>query len=156
MKITRERDKSNIPSSSLSLSSVLDGGVQGRKAPTLAEWTEFCRGAHPEWNPKDVDSAWQHFQSQGWKRGKTPIADWRAAAEKCYAGWKELGSQGKITPPPAWDGPDGPPGWQEHFKKSFPPGQFSCPRYEDGSWRDVPREVRSDIWRHMTKGAPRA
>ena len=156
MKVTRERERSNAPSSSLSPSSVLDGGVQGRKAPTVAEWTEFCRGAHSEWNPKDVDSAWQHFQSQGWKRGKTPIADWRAAAEKCYAGWKELGSQGKITPPPAWDGPDGPPGWQAHFKKNFPPDQFSCPRYDEGSWRDVPREVRADIWRDMTKGAPRA
>ena len=160
LKIKKKEGEGNdaivTPSSSLSHSSVLDGGVQGRKAPTLAEWTEFCRGAHPEWNPKDIDSAWQHFQSQGWKRGRTRIADWRAAAEKCHAGWKELGSQGKITPPPPWDGADGPPGWQEFFKKQFPPDQFpACPRHEEKPWRDVPRDIRADLWRDMTKGVPR-
>lgn len=147
MKITRERERSNASSSSLSSSYVSSEGGATRGNPTLADWTAFCRGAHPEWQPSDIESAWQHFQSQGWKRGKTPITDWHAAAEKCHSQWKATGSPGKVDLPPPWDGADGPPGWQEDFRKRFP----EATRYDLMAWKDVPRGIRQDIWRDMTK-----
>jgi len=62
--------------------------------PTLAEVTAYCRergkGVNPE---KWLD----HYESNGWRVGRNPMRDWRAAVRK----WEDSEFGNKANPPPA-------------------------------------------------------
>lgn len=50
--------------------------------PTLAEWIDFAKEIG--WRQADAESAFDYYQSNGWKvGGKAPVKDWRACARNC-------------------------------------------------------------------------
>lgn len=49
--------------------------------PTLAEWIDFAKEIG--WRQADAESAFDYYQSNGWKvGGKAPVKDWRACIKK--------------------------------------------------------------------------
>ena len=51
--------------------------------PTLSQWTEYAKSIG--WQGKDVQGAFDHYESNGWKvGGKAPVKDWQAAARNCF------------------------------------------------------------------------
>ncbi len=64
------------------------------RTPTLEDWLAHCKDAYPTWPRADAESAWNHYESQGWKRGKTPIVKWSACVATCYGNWKARGDRG--------------------------------------------------------------
>ena len=50
--------------------------------PTLAEWIAFAKEIG--WRQTDAESAFDYYQSNGWKvGGKAPVKDWQACARNC-------------------------------------------------------------------------
>jgi hypothetical protein len=50
--------------------------------PTLAEWIAFAKEIG--WRQTDAESAFDYYQSNGWKvGGKASVKDWRACARNC-------------------------------------------------------------------------
>ena len=50
--------------------------------PTLAEWIAFAKEIG--WRQADAESAFDYYQSNGWKvGGKAPVKDWQACARNC-------------------------------------------------------------------------
>jgi hypothetical protein len=50
--------------------------------PTLAEWIAFAKEIG--WRHTDAESAFDYYQSNGWKvGGKASVKDWRACARNC-------------------------------------------------------------------------
>jgi hypothetical protein len=50
--------------------------------PTHAEWIAFANEIG--WRQMDAESAFDYYQSNGWKvGGKAPVKDWRACARNC-------------------------------------------------------------------------
>jgi hypothetical protein len=50
--------------------------------PTLAEWIAFAKEIG--WRQADAESAFDYYQSNGWKvGGKAAVKDWRACARNC-------------------------------------------------------------------------
>lgn len=66
-------------------------GEKGKSSrnPTIEEWCEKAATEHPDWPRMDVESSWRHYESQGWKRGRTAIVKWGACVATCYANWKK-------------------------------------------------------------------
>jgi hypothetical protein len=58
--------------------------------PTLDEIKEYCRDIDAKINPQEFID---HYESNGWKVGKNPMKDWRAAVRN----WKTRGSQNNGT-----------------------------------------------------------
>jgi hypothetical protein len=58
------------------------------KMPSLDEWKSHCRTLSRDWPDIDIENAWNHYESSGWKRGKTKISKWRSCASTCYNNWK--------------------------------------------------------------------
>lgn len=72
------------------------------RTPTIEEWVDRCREDHPDWPRADAESAWRHYESQGWRRGKTPIVKWGACVATCYGNWKtRIGSPGLFRVEPS-------------------------------------------------------
>lgn len=51
--------------------------------PTLEQVDAFCQHGHPK---VDAMSFWLHYEAKGWKIGKTPMKNWRAAV----ANWDRM------------------------------------------------------------------
>ena len=51
--------------------------------PTLSQWLDYAKEIG--WIGKDVQSAFDHYESNGWKvGGKAPVKNWQAAARNCF------------------------------------------------------------------------
>jgi hypothetical protein len=59
--------------------------------PTREEWLAECAQKHADWPQTDALGAWNHYESQGWMRGRSKITRWRACIETCYANFKRRG-----------------------------------------------------------------
>ena len=60
-----------------------DNRERAQVRPTLAQWTDYARQIG--WQGKDVQGAFDHYESNGWKvGGKAPVKDWQAAARNCF------------------------------------------------------------------------
>lgn len=57
------------------------------RTPTLQQWLEHAQQAHPDWPQGDATSAWEHYESLGWMKRKTPIQRWRSCLETCFRNW---------------------------------------------------------------------
>ena len=67
-----------------------------QQPPTLAEATAyFAELGQPEWVAADFIDYWS---SVGWKRGKSPMLDWRGTARQRD---RQLKAGGKLGAPPA-------------------------------------------------------
>lgn len=58
--------------------------------PELAEVEAYCLERKNHVNPQDFIN---HYEANGWKRGKTPVADWKA----CVRTWEGNDKQPDIT-----------------------------------------------------------
>ena len=65
--------------------------------PTLSQWLEYAKSIG--WNGRDVQGAFDHYESNGWKvGGKAPVKNWQAAARNCF---RRNGNQpAKLQPKP--------------------------------------------------------
>lgn len=59
--------------------------------PSLEEWMAAANAMHPDWPVKDAEGAWNYYEAQGWKRGKSPIVRWKACIATCYGNWNGRG-----------------------------------------------------------------
>ena len=51
--------------------------------PTFADWLAYAKEIG--WIGKDVQSAFDYYESNGWKvGGRAPVKDWKAAARNCF------------------------------------------------------------------------
>lgn len=57
--------------------------------PTPDEWRDHCQSLRPVWPIRAIEAAFGHYESNGWKVGKNPMKDWKAAARTCHLRWLE-------------------------------------------------------------------
>lgn len=51
--------------------------------PTLSQWSDYAKEIG--WNGKDVQSAFDYYESNGWKvGGRAAVKNWQAAARNCF------------------------------------------------------------------------
>jgi hypothetical protein len=109
-----------------------------RALPSLSEWVTECRSKHPDWPKADCAAAWRHYESQEWKRGKTPIVKWRMCVETCYQNFKKGQYNGNGYQPmpikPVIAIPE-PLGWLQIIRENFPESRF-C--QENRTWAQIP------------------
>jgi hypothetical protein len=60
-----------------------------KRIPTIEEWLGYCALQFPAWPKADATKAWSHYESLGWKKGKTPIQKWRMCASTCHQNYLE-------------------------------------------------------------------
>ena len=95
---TKAKPKDNLteskaePNVNVNVNANVNGNVnvnKGFKKPTIEEVREYCRERN---NNVDPDRWYNYYSSNGWKVGKNPMKDWRAAIRT----W-ERGSYNKPT-----------------------------------------------------------
>jgi hypothetical protein len=51
--------------------------------PTLAQWADYAKEIG--WTGKDIQSAFDYYEANGWKvGGRASVKDWKAAARNCF------------------------------------------------------------------------
>jgi hypothetical protein len=64
--------------------------------PTLSQWSEYAKSIG--WIGKDVQGAFDHYESNGWKvGGRAPVKDWQAAARNCFRRNQTTNQKGNHT-----------------------------------------------------------
>jgi len=65
---------------------------KGRKLPTLAEWLDYAKErGYPS---DDAESAFDHYEANGWKQSKgNLIKSWKAALRTCHGFYKNRNPQ---------------------------------------------------------------
>jgi hypothetical protein len=67
--------------------------------PTLSQWSEYAKSIG--WTGKDVQGAFDHYESNGWKvGGRAPVKDWQAAARNCFRRNQNTNQKGNHTMQP--------------------------------------------------------
>jgi hypothetical protein len=67
--------------------------------PTLSQWSEYAKSIG--WTGKDVQGAFDHYESNGWKvGGRAPVKDWQAAARNCFRRNQTTNQKGNHTMQP--------------------------------------------------------
>jgi hypothetical protein len=67
--------------------------------PTLSQWSEYAKSIG--WIGKDVQGAFDHYESNGWKvGGRAPVKDWQAAARNCFRRNQTTNQKGNHTMQP--------------------------------------------------------
>lgn len=67
--------------------------------PALTEWSDYAKSIG--WIGKDVQSAFDHYESNGWKvGGRAPVKDWKAAARNCFRRNQTTNQKGNHTMQP--------------------------------------------------------
>lgn len=60
---------------------------RGFRKPTLVEFVDYGKTLEPPMPVDESFSAYNHYQSNGWKVGKNPMKDWKAAVRTCHGRW---------------------------------------------------------------------
>jgi hypothetical protein len=64
--------------------------------PTLSQWLDYAKTLG--WHGRDVQGAFDHYESVGWKvGGRSPVKDWKAAARNCFR--RSGGTQPAVVQP---------------------------------------------------------
>ena len=67
--------------------------------PTLSQWSDYAKSIG--WIGKDVQGAFDHYESNGWKvGGRAPVKDWQAAARNCFRRNQTTNQKGNHTMQP--------------------------------------------------------
>ena len=67
--------------------------------PTLSQWSDYAKSIG--WTGKDVQGAFDHYESNGWKvGGRAPVKDWQAAARNCFRRNQTTNQKGNHTMQP--------------------------------------------------------
>lgn len=56
--------------------------------PTAEEWQTYAATLTPTFPPAQATLAYGHYESNGWKVGRNPMQDWRAALRTCHQRWR--------------------------------------------------------------------
>ncbi len=103
--------------------------------PTLEEVQAYARAKFPNWPLSDVRGWHEHFQSNGWKvAGKTPMKDWKAAANRGAARYFEKHPEKNPTKETSDGMPVDPPGWRKflkHLSRKYEPYWRAMPWIKD-------------------------
>ena len=110
--LSETRNKKNIPPSNNKLLLAPQGVTTTPKftKPTLDEVRQYCQERK---NSVDPDRWFSHYESNGWKVGKNPMKDWRAAVRT----WEKF----EYTTPQD-DIPNGPVSYEERRNQ----GRSAC------------------------------
>jgi len=65
-------------------------------APTETQWLAFAATLSPPFPATAASRAWNHYVANGWKVGKSPMKDWKAACRTCHSYEQE-----RNAPPPS-------------------------------------------------------
>ena len=57
--------------------------------PSLEAWIEEAQRKYPWWLSRDAESAWNHYESNGWKVGKNQVKKWKSTIVTCHHRWSE-------------------------------------------------------------------
>lgn len=140
------------------------------KAPTLAEWTDYGQTLDPPFEPTAAASAWNHYEAVGWKVGRNPMKDWKAACRTCHGRWVEQSpprrtkvngaapaAQAQSKPPSTWEIKTKLEAVEDRIKelKSRSPGEHCSLRdfLSDSEWseyQDLHRS-RDSLRKSLTK-----
>lgn len=61
----------------------IESDSKKRFRPSLEQWCDYARQIG--WTGKDIQSAFDYYESNGWRiGGKAPIKNWQAAARNCF------------------------------------------------------------------------
>jgi hypothetical protein len=52
--------------------------------PDLKEWIAYAKTLEPYYDPLDAESAYDHYEAKGWRIGRDPMRDWKAACRQCH------------------------------------------------------------------------
>jgi hypothetical protein len=67
--------------------------------PTLTEWLAFAKEI--AWRQADAESAFDYYQSNGWKvGGKASVKDWRACARNCHRRSNQMKGNNQVIKQP--------------------------------------------------------
>lgn len=80
--------------------------VHEPRIPTYEAWLAYAMEKYPAWPHADVRRAWEHYESLGWKKGRTPIQKWKLCASTCFQNHAKFsgggnGGAGSNALPPA-------------------------------------------------------
>ena len=64
--------------------------------PTLPEWLTYAADYEPLWTKEDAQSAYDHYESNGWKVGRNPMSDWKASLRTCCNRWRKS-DEGRLA-----------------------------------------------------------
>jgi hypothetical protein len=68
-----------------------------RKRPSRADWLSYAKEII--WDAKDADSAFDYYESNGWRvGGKAPVKDWQACARNCQRRSQQNKPKGNQQP----------------------------------------------------------
>ena len=57
--------------------------------PTIEQWVAHAKEKYPWWPTEDVEGAWHHYETNGWRTNKGPVKVWKSAAFTCHGFFKE-------------------------------------------------------------------
>ena len=118
--------------------------------PTIEEWQTVAKASHPQWPERDSRSAWEHYESQGWKRGKSAIVKWRICIETCFQRWagdpanasRAAQDAKTVIDPykePSFD-------WRRAVAVKWPRERYpGRDPWEEGAWSDFPLHRRKEL-----------
>ncbi|NBW17176.1 MAG: hypothetical protein EBR82_55280 [Caulobacteraceae bacterium] len=67
--------------------------------PTRSDWLAYA--TEMKWNSRDAESAFDYYESNGWKvGGRAPVKDWRACARNCQRRNQTTNQKGNQTMKP--------------------------------------------------------
>ena len=68
--------------------------------PTRADWLAYA--TEIKWNQRDAESAFDYYESNGWKvGGRAPVKDWKACARNCQRRNQTTNTKGNQPMKPA-------------------------------------------------------
>lgn len=58
--------------------------------PSLNQWLSFCEEKYSGWPSEDITRLWNYYESLNWRKGNTPIANWKALVGSGYDRWQSF------------------------------------------------------------------
>lgn len=68
-------------------------------APTEQQWISYAATLSPPFPATAASKAWNHYVANGWKVGRAPMKDWKAACRLCHGNHTERPGNEPPKPP---------------------------------------------------------
>lgn len=110
-------------------------GGRSKSVPTLEQWLEEAKRMKPDWPAADAETAWHHYESNGWRVGSNPVRRWQSCIVTCYGNWRNKPGRRNGTtdsaPKPKTLGPFGDDLRQFESKVNAAPRTVPTPDFAD-------------------------